>query len=173
MVNSNSHSPHGIQYLVFIAPISLSLATFFLADMATLYSKHFLLEFHFIPHKSLCILDFTRTYPLCKNPFFHFSSFILWTPYIHWKDRCFHKHIPKTKVLKFENSLSFINLQCTNNSLCFLLILLLQIFEAMPKSDILHSSRDQAIYCLPLGLDVSLLVSNTWEGIEVIEQCLQ
>ena len=31
--------------------------------------KHFLLQFHSIPHKSLLILDFTITYPLCKNPF--------------------------------------------------------------------------------------------------------
>ncbi|KAL2586074.1 hypothetical protein AAZV13_13G032000 [Glycine max] len=173
MVNSNSHSPHGIQYLVFIAPISLSLATFFLADMATLYSKHFLLEFHFIPHKSLCILDFTRTYPLCKNPFFTFPASYSGPHISTGKIDVFINIYQRPKVLKFENSLSFINLQCTNNSLCFLLILLLQIFEAMPKSDILHSSRDQAIYCLPLGLDVSLLVSNTWEGIEVIEQCLQ
>ncbi|XP_028197075.1 uncharacterized protein LOC114382043 isoform X1 [Glycine soja] len=43
-------------------------------DKATLFSKLFLLQFHSIPHKSLCILDFTRTYPLCKNPFFTFLA---------------------------------------------------------------------------------------------------
>ncbi|KAL2586715.1 hypothetical protein AAZV13_13G071600 [Glycine max] len=45
-------------------------------DKATLLSKLFLLQFHSIPHKSLCILDFTRTYPLCKNPFFTFLACI-------------------------------------------------------------------------------------------------
>ena len=35
--------------------------------------KHFLLQFHSIPHKSLLILDFTITYPLCKNPFSRFQ----------------------------------------------------------------------------------------------------
>ena len=53
---------------LFIAPISLSLHPFLLIKQL------FLLQFHSIPHKSLCILDFTRTYPLCKNPFFTFSA---------------------------------------------------------------------------------------------------
>ena len=59
-----------------------SLSPFFLADKATLFSKFFLLQFHSNPHKSLCILDFTRTYPLCKNPFFTFPASyirILWS----------------------------------------------------------------------------------------------
>uniref|UniRef100_K7M3T7 At1g04390 ARM repeat domain-containing protein n=2 Tax=Glycine max TaxID=3847 RepID=K7M3T7_SOYBN len=43
-------------------------------DKATPFSKLFLLQFHSIPYKSLCILDFTRTYPLCKNPFFTFPA---------------------------------------------------------------------------------------------------
>uniref|UniRef100_A0A368UH64 At1g04390 ARM repeat domain-containing protein n=1 Tax=Glycine max TaxID=3847 RepID=A0A368UH64_SOYBN len=43
-------------------------------DKATLLSKLFLLQFHSIPHKSLCILDFTRTYPLCTHPFFTFLA---------------------------------------------------------------------------------------------------
>ncbi|KAH1217721.1 Callose synthase 5 [Glycine max] len=44
------------------------------ARTPTLFSKLFLLQFHSIPHKSLFILDFTRTYPLCKNPFFTFPA---------------------------------------------------------------------------------------------------
>ncbi|RZB84628.1 BTB/POZ domain-containing protein [Glycine soja] len=38
-------------------------------DKATPFSKLFLLQFHSIPYKSL-----TRTYPLCKNPFFTFPA---------------------------------------------------------------------------------------------------